>query len=97
MTTSIICLLAGLVLGQRLKVLVLVPATALIAALAIISGLVGGSTFRSVLLVAVGAAVSLQVGYLLGLGINQVLIGVRAIRTNANSVADRDPTRRPAH
>ena len=97
MTTSIICLLAGLVLGQRLKVLVLVPATALIAALAIIGGLVGGSTFRSVLLVAVGAAVSLQVGYLLGLGINQVLIGVRAIRTNANSVADRDPTRRPAH
>ena len=97
MTTSIICLFAGLVLGQRLKVLVLVPATALIVALAIVGGLAGGSTFRSVLLAAVAAAVSLQVGYLLGLGIHHVLSGIRTIGTNANSVADPGPTRRPAH
>ena len=97
MTTSIVCLLAGLVLGQRFKVLVLVPATGLMVVLTVGGGLAGGYAFRFLVFVAVAAAVSLQVGYLLGPGIHQVLIGIRAILTNANSVADPAPARRPAH
>ena len=97
MTISIVCLLAGLVLGQRFKVLVLVPATGLMVVLTVVGSLAGGYALRFLVFVAVAAAVSLQVGYLLGLGIHQVLFGIRAIRTNANSVADPGPTPRPAH
>ena len=97
MTISIICLLAGLVLGQRFKVLVLVPATALMLALTVVAGLAGGYSIPLLVFAAVAAAVSLQIGYLLGLGIHQVLIGVRANRTHPNAVADTGPTRRPAH
>jgi len=96
MITAIVCLLAGMVLGQRFKVMVLVPAAMLVFALTIAGGLVQGDAFWLTALMAMAAAASLQTGYLFGLGIRHVLMGERANPSHASSLTGSAPTRRPA-
>jgi hypothetical protein len=67
------CLLAGAVLAQRFKVMVLVPATvmALIAAAAV--GLIQSYTIGATILMAAAGGASVHLGYLLGLGLRYLL------------------------
>lgn len=71
----ILCLLVGLLLGQQFKVLILVPATAVAAALTIVLAATRGDTFWLITLMVVVDTVSLQIGYLLGIGIHELLVG----------------------
>ncbi len=89
MITLIVCLLAGMVLGQRFKVLILVPAAAAVIVLAIIAGLAYREASWPIALMAMASAASLQLGYLSGLAIRQVLLGGRVKPMAA-------PARRPA-
>jgi hypothetical protein len=56
--------IAGILLGLRFKVLVLVPASALAAVVIIISQ--SGQKFSMIVLTVVGTVASLQVGYIAG-------------------------------
>jgi len=76
--TIILYLLVGLLLGQRCKVPILVPATVLVAALTIIVHVPRGDTFWLIALMVVVDTVSLQIGYLLGIGLHEILGGLHA-------------------
>jgi hypothetical protein len=96
MIILILCLLVGMVLGQRFKVLVLLPASSLVMAITIAGEMAHANTFWLLCLTAVAAAASLQIGYLLGLGIRYVLVGIPAKPLGA-SLTGTTPTRRPVH
>jgi hypothetical protein len=69
-----ISFLAGALLGQQhYKVLVLLPAMLVTAALAIAIGVADASGGWLVLLTAAGASATLQVGYLIGIVLGQLL------------------------
>ena|SRR5882724_5482792 len=100
MTAIIICLLAGAVLGQRCKVLILLPATTLAILAATGAGIARGEHVWSILLSVVAVMVALQMGYLLGTGIRSALAGARASRMFRGPVATPAPVvvrRRAAH
>ena len=94
MIIVILCLLTGMALGQRFKVLVLVPAVLLVVALSIDFGGVRAN-FWPITFSAVAAVVGLEVGYLLGTGIATLVDGFRHNR--ANSLRGSSPTRQPVH
>jgi hypothetical protein len=94
MIVLILCLLLGMVLGQRFKVLVLFPTALAVIALTIVAEIVRTHAFWMPLLTAVVAATSLQIGYMLGLGIRHVSAGVRASRPPASSLAGVPPAQR---
>jgi hypothetical protein len=71
-------LLAGLVLGTRFKVLVLVPATALTALAVIAEAITSGKSLGSLLVIALLASTCLQIGYLCGAIIRQTVMQSRA-------------------
>jgi hypothetical protein len=75
MTFALISFLAGMVLGQRFKVLILVPACALIATVALADGFVRTEVFWQMALMAIAGLVSLQMGYFIGLGVRHILAG----------------------
>ena len=56
--------IAGIILGLRFKVLVLVPAVLLATVIIIVSG--SGDRLSVIVLTVVGTAVSLQIGYIVG-------------------------------
>jgi hypothetical protein len=56
--------IAGILLGVRFKVLVLVPAFLVAAVVIIING--SGHTLSSIVLTVLGTVVSLQIGYIIG-------------------------------
>jgi hypothetical protein len=56
--------IAGIILGLRFKVLVLVPAILLATVIIIISG--SGDELSVIVLTVVGTTVSLQIGYIVG-------------------------------
>jgi hypothetical protein len=89
-----LCLAFGLLLAQRFKVLILPPATLLVVIMALAGGVASAATFWTNMLMAVMAAVNLQVGYLLGLGVQSFWIASRSRRRLASSAR---PTRRTAH
>jgi hypothetical protein len=60
----VICTIAGVVLGLRFNVLVLIPAMLLGAAIAI--GLTSNRAYSDVLLALLGTIASLQIGYFIG-------------------------------
>src|SRR3981081_1402508 len=74
--------LAGMVLGQRFKVLILVPVIGLAVIIATASAIAHGDQFWSIELLAVWFAVALQIGYLIGTGILSVLVHGRTFRSN---------------
>jgi hypothetical protein len=94
---GIFTLLAGMVLGQRFKVLTLVPAGVLILLFAIAAGAALGETSWQIGLNAVIAIVCIQLGFLFGLGIRHLLLISRARRLRAASLEGSIPARRPAH
>jgi lipid-binding SYLF domain-containing protein len=97
MTLALISLLVGMVLGQRFRVLVLIPAFAIGLALTIGAGIVGADAAWSTALMAAVTTISLQIGYFAGIGIRRLTVAVRASRLRIASPAGSAPTRRPAH
>lgn len=71
MILPIVMLLLGMVLGQRFKVLVLVPVMAFIVLVAIGAGVARGQGFLPETLMAVAAIAGLQIGFLAGIAINE--------------------------
>jgi hypothetical protein len=69
---------AGLVLGAKFKVLVLVPVTALSAFALIAQGITSGRSLGSSLLMAFLASTCLQVSYLCGAIVRHTVIEPRA-------------------
>lgn len=97
MIPMIICLLVGMVLGQRFEVSVLFPTIALVAVFSIAGGIARADEFWPVALMVVAVTGSLQIGYFLGVSIRFLLVGVRASPSHANSPIGSTPTGRPAH
>jgi hypothetical protein len=96
-TFALISLLAGMVLGQRFKVLAVVPAMAAWLLVAIGFGIAFSEGFgRTVLLAALSVA-SLQIGYLAGVAIRYSLAATRTSGLRTASVNSPQPTRHAAH
>src|SRR5882757_3815359 len=73
MILSMVSLLVGAVLGQRFTVMVLIPATAVVLALAVGTGVTHAHTAWSVVLMIAAATTCMQIGYFAGIGIRHVL------------------------
>jgi membrane protein DedA with SNARE-associated domain len=74
LTLSIVSLLVGAGLGQHYRVLVLVPATAILLGVAVVTGAAQAQTAWSIVLMGVAAATCIQIGYFVGVGIHHVLV-----------------------
>ena len=97
MTLAVISLLAGMVLGQRFKALVLIPAIAIGLVIAIGARILAADAVWSIVLMGAVTATSLQIGYFAGIGIRRLMVAVRASRLRVASLTGSAPTRRPAH
>jgi hypothetical protein len=97
MTFAVISLLVGMELGQRFKVMVLMPTIAIALVLAIGAGIARADTIWWIVLVAATLVTSLQIGYLIGIGIPHILVVARANRSPAASLTGSAPARRPPH
>jgi hypothetical protein len=72
-TLSMISLLVGAALGQRFKVMVLVPVIAIVLVLVVATGVSLAQTAWAIVLMAVTAATCLQIGYFVGIAIHHVM------------------------
>jgi membrane protein DedA with SNARE-associated domain len=79
---SVVSLLVGAVLGQRFKVMALMPATAIVLVLAVATGVTQAQTAWSIVLMVAAAATSMQIGYLIGIGIRHVLAAALSSRSS---------------
>jgi len=93
----LISLLAGMVLGQRFKVLAVVPATAALSLMATGFGVAHSEGLGRTVLLAALAVASLQIGYLLGVGIRYALAATRASGLQTASLRGSEPVRHIAH
>jgi hypothetical protein len=80
LTPALVSLLIGLVLAQRFKVLSLIPVILLTVLFALAAGLSGAKAAWTSALTAAIAIASLQVGYVLGMALRQVMLLTRAHR-----------------
>jgi len=88
----------GLLLAQRFKVLILVPATILVAIVPLLGGFMDVVAIHGMRIVVAGLAViSLQVGYLLGLGARSLYSLGQLNRATGEAPTSRRPVRRAAH
>jgi hypothetical protein len=94
MALIILSLLAGLVLGQWFRVMVLVPAVALALLVGIGMAHADGTWWTA--LMAAAAAAAVQIGYLIGLVIRHIPVIRHADRT-APSLSGSASARRGAH
>jgi hypothetical protein len=97
MTFGLISLLAGMVLGQRFKVLAVVPAMAASSVVAIGFGIAHSEGPGGTVLLAALAVASLQIGYLAGIAIRYALAATRTSGLHTASVDGPQPTRHAAH
>jgi hypothetical protein len=91
MTLAMISVLAGMVLGQRFKVLILVPAIVVALLVSVGFGITRGGTVWSISLMAAATAASVQIGYLVGIGIRHFLLVARASKSSAASLTGSAP------
>ncbi len=94
MTLMLICLLLGAVLGQRFKILVLVPGMAVVLPLVAAVGIVRADPYGKIAIAIMVAAASLQLGYLAGTALRHLLVLLRASQINASSRSPRTSARR---
>jgi len=87
----------GLLLAQRFKVLILVPATILVAIVPLLGGFLDVAIHGMRIVVAGLAVISLQVGYLLGLGARSLYSLGQLNRATGEAPTSRRPVRRAAH
>jgi hypothetical protein len=91
---SLLGLLVGIVLGQRFRVLVLVPAMAVLLPTAIGVAALSHQGLETIALLTALAVGALQIGYLLGVGIRHSLAAARI--GGLRSRAEPHPARRTA-
>jgi hypothetical protein len=72
-TLSMISLLVGAALGQRFKVMVLMPVIAIALVLVVATGVLLAQTAWAIVLMAGVAATCLQIGYFVGIAIHHVV------------------------
>jgi hypothetical protein len=72
-TISMTCFLVGAALGQRFKVMALMPTILIVSGLSIAAGVTHGESFWSVFLMAATTATCLQIGYFVGICVRHVL------------------------
>lgn len=95
---SMVSFLVGALLGQRFKVMVLMPAITIVLVLAVGTGVTLDYTAWSIVLTAAAASTSLQIGYLIGIGIHHVLMAALSSRSSPlTSHTGSTPARHPAH
>jgi hypothetical protein len=94
MTLMLICLLLGAVLGQRFRVLVMIPGMAVVLPLIAAAGVMRADPYGQIAIALMVAAVSLQLGYLAGIALRHLLVLLRASQINASSRAARTSARR---
>jgi hypothetical protein len=85
MTLMQICLLLGAVLGQRFKVLVLIPGMAVVLPLVAAVGIVRADPYGKIAIAVMVSALSLQLGYLAGIALRHLLVLLRASQISASS------------
>jgi len=95
-TLSMISLLVGAGLGQRFKVMILMPAIAIVLVLAVATGIAQGQTAWSIVLIAATTATCLQIGYFVGIGIRHVLEAAIS-RSSSSPSSVKTPVRHAAH
>jgi hypothetical protein len=95
-TFALISLLLGMVLGQRFKVLALVPVIAVWLPVATGTGIVRYGEFGPTLLLAALAVAGLQIGYLAGVAIRFSLAAERTSGLRSASLHNSAPARRIA-
>jgi hypothetical protein len=96
-TFALISLLLGMVLGQRFRVLALVPVIAVWLPVAIGVGIARYGEFGTTLLLAALAVAGLQIGYLAGVAIRYSLVAARTSGLRTASLHTSQPTRHAAH
>ena len=75
---SMFSFLFGAVLGQRFKVLVLMPAMAIVLMFAVGAGVTQAQTVWWIVLMAAAATTCLQFGYFFGIGIRHFLVAAQS-------------------
>jgi hypothetical protein len=80
---SIVALLLGLVLGQRFKVLILLPAASFVLLGAIAITMAHAGSLLDFVVLSALALTTLEVGYLVGSGLRVVLAAARISRRRA--------------
>jgi len=73
-TLWIISLLVGAALGQRFKVMILMPVIAIVLVLVVATGVFLAQTAWVIVLMAATAATCLQIGYFVGIVIHHVML-----------------------
>ena len=73
--------IAGIILGLRFKILILVPAILLATAAITVTGIVSGYEAKAVALIVFGTAASLQVGYIAACILYVVVLALLPART----------------
>ncbi len=72
-TLTIVSFLAGAALGQRFKVMVLMPAMLIVLGISIATGIAHAQSAWAIALMVAIAATCLQIGYFVGIGVRHVL------------------------
>ena len=94
---SMVSLLIGAVLGQGFKVMVLMPATVIVLVLAIGTGATHAHTVWMIVLMTAATATSMQIGYLIGIGIRHLVAAALSSRSSSlNSTVESTAARHPA-
>lgn len=78
---AVVGFLAGLALGQRFTVMIVIPGTVVLLVLAVETGVTHANTPWLIALTTVVAAASMQLGYLVGIGVQNVRVARFARRS----------------
>jgi hypothetical protein len=73
----VICLVAGIALGQWFKILILVPVMSLALVGTIAAGIARADNVWSIAFVAIAVVTALQIGYLIGIWLRSFTVGAR--------------------
>jgi len=87
----IICLVAGIALGQWFKILILVPVMGLALVCTIAAGIARADNVWSITLMAIAVLTALQIGYLFGIWLRSFIVTARFARPSPASKATRRP------
>jgi len=86
MTIVLLSLLMGMLLGQRFKVLVLVPTIGLSIIVTTLVGIAGGASSGEVVLASIAVGTGLQIGYLAGTFVRHLLTPTGSTRLGTPSL-----------
>jgi hypothetical protein len=85
---AIIGFVIGIVLGLRYKILILVPALMFAILFAIIVGVASADSFWSIVLTTVAVLIAVQLGYLAGIVIRDVIAVIRPPKKDGGGDSD---------